>query len=413
MIEFQNLVVNEERIYNRLSRLAEFTSIEGEITRQTWTKAWYESTGYIRKEMEKEGLEVRMDGIGNVIGIYNPKNLKIKPVGIGSHLDTVVNGGAFDGAAGIMAGLEVIASIRENQIEVKRPIEIIAFAEEEGGIFGKGCLGSDYMIGKTPLDQLRANRNEEDENIVEILAKFGLSEEKFVKDHGWASEYYQAFFEVHVEQGPTLEANEKSIGVVQGVVGISRVHVTFIGEANHAGTTPMAVRRDASVAMADFVKEVWNHGQKMNGKLVATTGNIKIWPNQHNVIPGKSNIILELRGDNDDTIMSSMTLLKEKARDIAGRYDVDVEFSKDVYTPVIVFEKEVLEKLKHHTSGMKDVQDIFSWAGHDAKILAEKSDVAMLFVPSVGGVSHSPKEYSREEDLAKAVGILILTLAEI
>lgn len=403
-------MVRTYRIEEFLLRLSKCTSVKGELTRQTFSDAWEKAVSFVKKEMKDLGMETRIDGFGNLIGCYNPEKSLAKPIGIGSHIDTVINGGAYDGAIGIAAGLELVRRLKEENISLSYPIEIIAFAEEEGGVFGKGCMGSEYITGHTSLEQLDAFVNKSGKNLRECAAECSIEKEEYGKDYGWGKEYYQAFFEIHAEQGGFLEECGKKIGIVNGVVGIFRSEVTFYGEANHAGTTLMSRRKDAAVALAEYILESYRYGMSRNGKLVVTNGKVSLEPNQHNVVPGKATSVCEIRAEEDSEIQAAYSCLRTKGEQIAEIYGQKVFFSEPVYVIPIRFDDNLIKRLREITVKNENVMDIFSWAGHDAKLMSTVAPSVMLFVPSKNGMSHCPEEYSNPEDIALAVEILLQML---
>lgn len=402
---------DSKRIAGRLNILSKFTSVTGQITRRTYTKAYEDAVEYLNNEMKQVGLITRMDGIGTLIGTYNPLNLKTRPIGIGSHIDTVANGGAYDGAMGIIAGIELIQCISENNITLEKPIEIIAFAEEEGGVFGKGCLGSEYMTGNTSLDILEKLLSIEGNKTLKELAD-GVTFKKaaYPEDYGWAQDYYDTFYEVHVEQGKFLETAGKKLGIVQGVVGIMRNRIIFNGQSNHAGTTRMHDRLDASIAMAELVLEAHRLAHELSEHIVITCGKIDIFPNQHNVVPGKASMMIEMRGDNDEIVQNTLQTLQAQTQRIAEKHSLALEIGPSIFTPVKLFDSNTIASLETATQGERDVIPIFSWAGHDAKIMGSIVPSAMLFVPSRKGLSHCPEEFSDKNDIAIAVNTLLKTI---
>jgi len=400
-----------DRIRTRIQQLASFTGVEGQCTRRTYTPAFEDAVGYLTEEMVALGMVVRMDGFGNLIGRYDPLGSELPPIGIGSHIDTVADGGAFDGAMGIVVGLELIECLQESRTPPGSPVEIIAFAEEEGGVFGKGCLGSEYMTGNTSLEQLNTLVSiNGGKPLAELAGSLPFGKPDYGEDHGWAVGHYAAFYEVHVEQGMTLEQSGHTVGIVQGVVGIMRNRIVFTGQSNHAGTTRMADRFDASVAMAELVLETRRIGTELADKLVATCGKIDIHPNQHNVIPGKSAVVIELRGDDNDTVVSALERIRGKAKDVARDNGLHISIDPEAFTPVKLFDETALAALHTVTTGAGDVTPIFSWAGHDAKIMANVAPTAMLFVPSRKGLSHCPEEFSDAGDIARAAEILLAVI---
>ena len=307
------------RIGALLAQLSRITSVTGQITRQTFSNAWEDAVRVLAGEMEQLDMGVRMDGLGNLIGLYDPARSGRQPIGVGSHIDTVINGGAYDGAVGVAAGLELVQMYREAGICPRHPIEVIAFAEEEGGVFGKGCLGSEYITGNTPLEQLEALTDPQGLPLRTRADSTALQKPPFGSDYGWGRGHFRAFFEIHAEQGAVLEETGKHIGLVDGVVGILRSEVTFLGQPNHAGTTPMSRRRDAVAALAEFICRAYQYGLDRDGRLVVTNGKISVFPNLHNVVPGKAASVLELRAAHDEVLRQALDDLRCAALEVAGR----------------------------------------------------------------------------------------------
>lgn len=399
------MAADAKRIAEILEVLSSFTDVPGEITRPTYAHAWREALIYLAGEMRTVGMETRVDGAGNLIGRYNPGDATSAAVGVGSHLDTVRNGGAYDGAAGIAAGLELARRMHEEDFKPARPLELIAFAEEEGGVFSKGCLGSEYITGHTPLKLLSALTDAHNVDLPRRADACDLEKRPWGADYGWGRRSYAAFFELHVEQGALLERADKSLGVVEGVVGILRKTFTFIGQSNHAGTTPMDARKDASVALAEFILCAYRYGLSMTGRLVVTNGKISIQPNQHNVVPGSASTVLEMRAPSDPVIRAGISLIEQLARRIAHKYGQTVEITGETFTPAHMFDGALRDSLRD-AAPTELTMNLFSWAGHDAKLMALSTRAAMLFIPSVGGISHCPQERSDPRDIARGADLL-------
>ena len=384
---------NPERMLERIITIAGFTEEEGRITRRTYTKAWADAVRYVTKEMEAVGMSVRMDSFGNVIGSYNPGGSPNKPVGIGSHIDSVQNAGAYDGVAGVVAGLEIVSMLHENGINPSVPLEILATADEEGAICQKGYFGARFMAGNMEIEELLSYRDANGKNVEDLRKECGIFEDiPFGSDNGWAKGYYDQFYEVHVEQGSILENCGCDAGIVKGVVGIGRLFIDFIGESDHAGPTMMKGRHDAMVAASDFILKAWEVGQKHDGELVTTVARIHNYPNIHNVIAGKTSIVFDFRSSNDNLALAVSSEMKKYALSLKSKYGVEVMITQEVYTPVKKFTPSMVDSLQ--ALNIPNTMELYSWAGHDAKMFAEITDTAMIFMPSVGGKSHSPQEYT-------------------
>lgn len=384
---------DKERMQRRIDMIAGFTSEKGKITRLTFSKAWVDAVRYLQKEMESMGMTVRMDSFGNLIGNFNPGKSEEKPIGIGSHIDSVVNAGAYDGVAGIVVGLELVNMMYDAGITPKVPIEVLATADEEGTICQKGYFGGRFMTGNMTVEEYLSFRNIDGKNITDLQQECGLFQNtEFGCDNGWAKGYYSRFYEVHVEQGGVLEAEGKDIGIVKGVVGIGRLFIDFYGESDHAGPTVMKGRKDAMVAAADFILKAWEVGQKNSGKAVTTVARIQNSPNIHNVISGKTSIVLDYRSEDDDLAEEIKDTMKEYAYSMKEKYGVNVKITQEIYTPVKLFSQKLVQELRD--LHMHNSMELFSWAGHDAKAFSEIVDTCMVFMPSIGGKSHCPEEYT-------------------
>ena len=387
------MVSDPKRIERRLKAIAACTEESGKITRRTFSKAWEEAVAYVRGEMEDAGMTVRMDTFGNLIGRYDPAHSDQKPIGIGSHIDSVINAGAYDGVAGIVIGLELVSMLHENRVILSRPIEVLATADEEGAICQKGYFGGRFMTGDMTVAELLSYRDADGNNLTDLQSRCPeFSGRTFGSDNGWAKNYYHCFLEVHVEQGNVLESKGKDMGIVKGVAGIGRLVVEISGVSDHAGPTVMEGRRDALVAASDLVLKVWNDGQLHSGDLVATVGRMHITPNTHNVIPGHVELVIDYRSDRDVIAMAAAQRFKSYILDLEKNYGVKAEISREIYTPVKEFSPYLLRRLREMQ--VPNSMELYSWAGHDAKAFSEVTDTAMLFMPSVGGKSHCPEEFT-------------------
>lgn len=403
-------MTNANNIKEDLKKLAEFSEQEGQITRQTFSRAWEEALIWLKAKMEACDMQTQIDGMGNLIGTYEPLPTGAPPVGIGSHLDTVINGGAYDGALGIVCGLELIRSLRRDGIKLAFPIKLIAFAEEEGGVFGKGCLGSSYMTGKLSSESFAALYQKNGSSLAETIGKLSFELPRLGSDYGWAQNHFHAFFEIHAEQGPDMYENGIEIGLVDGVVGILRAEVTFMGQSNHAGTTVMSKRKDAAVALSDFVLRTYGYGIENDRKLVVTNGKISVFPNQHNVVPGMATTTMEIRAAEDCTIHKAYSYLSQIAHEVAEKYNMQMNITQTSYVKPVKFDDKLLSLATGVRQQNEKVISTFSWAGHDAKLMSSVCPGMMIFVPSKDGLSHCPEEYSSPKAAAQATDFLIRIL---
>lgn len=398
--------VNEQRIQTRIDDLARFGKDSlGRNNRIAFSEGDIKARSWFMELMKKAGLEVRIDFAGNIIGKRKGKKPSLKPIAFGSHIDMVPLGGNYDGCVGSVGALELIDVLNENRITTEHPLELIIFANEEGGTVGSLALAGEL----TPA--ALAHTSNSGITIGEGIKLIGgdPARVKEVKlNHGDLA----AFLELHIEQGGILEKENIQIGVVEGIVGIKWWEVSVQGFANHAGTTPMDMRKDALLAASRLVIAVNDAANSFDGKQVATVGKITAEPGAPNVIPGTVKMILEVRDLSADKIESIFNLIKQKSDSIAGSSGTTIGFqpmnvnTKPALTDKIIQDaiKRVAAKLGYSTKSMQ------SGAGHDAQEMALICPVGMIFIPSIGGISHSPKEFSTMEDMARGANVLLNTV---
>jgi N-carbamoyl-L-amino-acid hydrolase len=398
--------VNPERIKARLEALAEAgRTPEGGVSRVAFSEADILGRDIIMKMMRETGLSVRVDTAGNIIGRREGSVPGLRPIVIGSHADSVPNGGKYDGALGVVAGLECASVLRETGLVTRHPLEVVIFTDEEGGL-----IGSRAMAGRLAAKDLAAV-SQSDKTIAEGIAVLGGNPAKLSEAARKAGEI-AAYFEVHIEQGGTLEASGLPVGVVTGIVGIGRWEITIEGQSNHAGTTPMDQRRDALLAAAHLVVEVNRTVTGTPGRQVGTVGRMRVEPGAVNVIPGKVVMSLELRDLEEAKIRDLITRIRGAARTIAGRTGTRIGFAAlEELTPPAATDPRLREAIEAAAGELGlETMRLPSGAGHDAQSIAAIAPVAMIFVPSVGGISHSPFEYSRPDDIAAGTRVLLRAL---
>ncbi|MDP3486652.1 MAG: Zn-dependent hydrolase [Bacillota bacterium] len=398
-------MISIRRIYDRLEKLATFNSTPDQgITRLSFTPEDRQAREWFVAEAKRMGMEVRVDGAGNTFARMGGKG---KAILCGSHLDTVPHGGKYDGALGVVAALEVVETLYESGVVLKRPFEVVVWSDEEGARFGTGLLGSRAASGVLTEQELSTIRDKNGILLGEAMRPFAVGELESARLNG---EDYECYLEVHIEQGSRLIDEGYQVGVVEGIVGISRLIVTIKGQANHAGTTPMNKRRDALFGAAQVVLGVRGIGLKhMPG--VATVGQIKALPGAVNVIPGEVTLSIEVRDLNQDTID---TMVQEARKLVAGVCqesglqweDVLLKNSEPSLTD------EGLKKVMREEIEILQFKGLSlpSGAGHDAQSLALIMPAAMLFVPSIDGISHNPLEECRPEDIEAGVLALYKTV---
>ncbi|MBO0938476.1 Zn-dependent hydrolase [Fibrella sp. HMF5335] len=404
-----NLSINRQRIQTRLLELSKFGELpNGGIGRVAYSKADQEGRAYIIGLMKKAGLNVTIDFAGNIIGRRNGQNPALKPIAFGSHIDSVPNGGNYDGPLGSISGLELIETLNENKLVTKHPLELIIFANEEGGTVGSGALigkitpaalKSVTQSGLTIADGIRAIGGNPD-SLSRVVRKKGD---------------VAAFIELHIEQGGILMTENLQIGVVEGIVGIEHWDATIDGAANHAGTTPMNARRDALLAAAKLIVALNEVITSHEGRQVGTIGKIAAEPGAYNVIPGKVVLGVEIRDLSHDKIWMLFHEVEAKAREIAKTSETNITFvqSSIGVTPALTA-KPIQDKIIRAAKAMGlSYRYMQSGAGHDAQEMAQIAPVGMIFIPSVGGISHSPKEFSKGVDIGNGANVLLHTLLAI
>lgn len=406
VLQAQTPKVNQDRLENRIIELSKFgLQQNGETERVAFSDADVAAQKWVVQTLKDLGLEVYIDFAGNIIGKREGKVGSLKPISFGSHIDRVPNGGNYDGCVGSMASIEVLEILNENEIKTEHPLEIIIFSNEEGGVMGSRAIAG--HLGKAALKV----RNSTGFSMGEGIMRLGgdttrISEVARKKDE------IAAFLELHIEQGGTLEKENVQIGIVEGIVGLKWWEVEFTGFANHAGTTPMNARQDALLAAAKFIVAVNEVTNSMEGAQVGTVGKIQAKPGAPNVIPGKVVTSLEIRDLSSEVIEKVYDAIKKRGDDIAKASNVQIEFrpldtTADPAIMTAAIQDEIAtsaKKLGLSTTRMP------SGAGHDAQDMALITNTGMIFVPSKGGISHSPKEFTAAEDMANGANVLLHTI---
>jgi N-carbamoyl-L-amino-acid hydrolase len=401
--------VDAGRIEQRILELARFgANPEGGVSRVAFSDADIEGRRYVVFLMRAAGLDVRIDAAGNILGRRAGKAEGLPPILFGSHIDSVPEGGNYDGDVGVMAAIECAQVLDENGIATRHPLEIVVFTDEEGGL-----VGSRGMLGVLSPEAL------------EIVSHSGKTIRQGLRDIGGDPDHLEravrqagevaAYLELHVEQGAVLDADGIDIGIVQGIVGIEWWDVTLEGSANHAGTTPMDRRRDALLAAARLITAVNEVATGVPGRQVGTVGRIEAEPGAPNVIPGRAVMSLELRDLSMDKIDALYGRIAERARAIEAESGVKITFTPlDVTATAAPTDERIRRLIEESAEGLGLThRHMPSGAGHDAQEMARIAPVGMIFVPSVDGISHSPKEFTRPADMANGANVLLQTILRI
>ena len=384
---------------------------EGGISRFLYSKEWVEAQKYLEKEMENEGLEPHYDEVGNLFGTLKGSKYPNETILSGSHVDTVGNGGYYDGQYGIVAAFLAVKYLKEKHGQPLRNLEVLSMAEEEGSRFPYTFWGSKNIVGSAKKADVENITDFEGVPFVEAMRESGFD---FRDESKGMREDLIAFIEIHNEQGSVLESEKKSVGVVHSIAGQRRFNVELIGQANHAGTTPMGYRKDAVYAASQMIYEVISAAKKHGDPLVTTVGKIEVTPNVVNVVPGKALFTMDIRHTEKDVLVSFTEEVNGILKGIADENNVEVSINMWMDEDPVPMDKNIVDLMvKQCEENNLNYKLMHSGAGHDAQIFAPHVPTAMLFVPSRDGISHNPAEFTEPEDLAEGVKALIGALYEL
>jgi len=402
----RKLAISRERFLTRLDAINSIGRLaDGSCCRLALTDADREARDLVVSWMQELGLEVRIDRIGNILGI-RAGSQPGAPVMTGSHLDTVATGGPYDGTLGVVAGLEAIAILEEAGVATRRALAIGVFTNEEGVRFQPDMMGSLVYAGGLAVEQALQAVAPDGAVLGDELNRIG-----YAGDMRCGEIRPQAYVELHIEQGPILDQEGKVLGAVEDLQGISWQEVVVHGMANHAGTTPMRLRRDAGYCAARAAVFVRELAQRMGGTQVATVGALLLLPNLINVIARQATFSVDLRNTDDRLLQSAEQHLADFLRDLAQAENVTIETRRLVRTEPVRFDQSVLKAIESAVGDLgQPIRRMTSGAGHDAQMMARICPAAMIFVPSVAGVSHNPREFTAPEHLELGANALLHTL---
>jgi allantoate deiminase len=392
-----------QRVIDDCRALALFTEVPGNTTRTFLSPPTKDVHRFLRRRMEEIGMEVWVDAIGNLRGVYRGGPNASGRLLLGSHIDTVPDAGAFDGVLGVVMAVELVRALDGRRLDFD--VEVIAFSEEEGVRFGVPFLGSRALVGD--FDSALLQRiDAQGITMEQAIRDFGLGPRKIVE--GILDLRTFAYVEFHIEQGPVLdslgtETAGRHLGMVEAIVGQTRIELTFLGAANHAGTTPMNLRRDALAGAAEWLLAVEALARSAPG-MVATVGEIAARPGVANVVPGAATLSLDLRHASDDMRGVAVERLLSQAHDVAQRRGLTIEHTMRMQQAAVAMDPALADQLEAAVRATgSSAHRMVSGAGHDAMVMAAKVPAAMLFLPSPGGVSHHPDESVRAEDVQAAL----------
>lgn len=400
-----SLSVDGDRLMRRINSLAEISPIDGGGNcRLALTDDDKYGRDLLISWMKDCNLDVSIDAIGNIIGLWNIG--QGAPVMSGSHIDTVRTGGRFDGCYGVLAALEVIETCQQSGIKPSRPLAVGIFTDEEGSRFAPDMLGSLVYVGGMPLEQALGVVAIDGAILGEELLRIG-----YAGTTPCPGLIPHAFVELHIEQGPMLEANNVRIGAVTSVQGISWQEVVITGQSNHAGTTPMSLRHDPAYVAAEITVFVRNLAKQMGGHQVCTVGKIDIHPNLTNVVAAKATITLDVRNTDEILLQKAESQIADFFVGLAKSEGVKITTRQLARFEPVIFDERVIDCVEQIAKAQGNtVQRMPSGAGHDAQMLARVCPSGMIFVPSVKGISHNPSEFTETIDLIAGANILLHTM---
>jgi beta-ureidopropionase / N-carbamoyl-L-amino-acid hydrolase len=405
-----DLRIDGERLTRRLADLARLGGLPGGgVCRLALTDDDRLGRDQVVRWMRELGLAVTIDGIGNAVGV-RPGREAGPPVMMGSHIDTVRTGGPYDGNLGVMAGLEVVAALNDAGVVTRRPLAVAFFTNEEGSRCQPDMMGSLVYAGALPLERALATVGIDGTTVGENLARIGYAGDGPLGGPGQV----HAYVELHVEQGPVLEAEGFTIGAVEGVQGISWTELTLTGQSNHAGTTPMRLRHDAGYVAAEIAAFARRLARELGGHQVATVGFLTLSPNLVNVVANRAVMTVDLRNTDEAALQEAERRLLAFVEETAAAEGVKVarrslaRFEPVAFAPRLVARVEAIAKELGHS-----VKRLPSGAGHDAQILAAICPACMIFVPSVRGISHNVEEYTSPADIAAGANVLLRLVLEL
>ena len=382
---------------------------EGGISRPSFSPADLEAREWLKDRIQSAGLEYHVDGAGNIFGRIAGSG---KTVMAGSHLDSVINGGMFDGPAGVLAALECLRCIKDEGLGLKKPLEVAAFTDEEGNLTGD-FLGARAFTGTLNRDMLEKGLTQFGLPLADILTKTEFTLDSILAAHKDRPEI-AAFLELHIEQGPVLETEDKVIGIVSRIAGKNYWLCSFKGKASHAGTTPFELRQDAFLGLADFALKSTQYVATHHYGSMVTIGKASIHPGAFSIVPERVDFSLDFRSTSSETLDTMAKTIQSLAQDIAATRGLQFDFRIMDKTAPVEIPHSLQNLMEEFCSSFGySYLSMPSGAGHDAQILASVTDAAMIFIPCEDGISHSPQENIRWEDLEKGANLLLQTLIQL
>ncbi len=401
--------IDGDRLIGRLKELGSVGRDEaGRLTRLAGSDADRAGRDLLVAWLREAGLDVAVDRIGNVFGIWRPAGTPdVDAVLVGSHIDTVIDAGIYDGCTGVLAGLAVIEALQATNFQPAHPIAVAAFTNEEGVRYAPDMMGSLVHAGGLDLDAALASVGTDGSRLGDELQRIGYAGDR---EPGFLTP--RAYVELHVEQGPVLEREGVAIGAVDSLQGISWQEIVITGDANHAGTTPITMRRDAGYAAARVIAFLRERASASNTPTVATVGRIAFEPNAINVIPSRATFSVDLRDPDEDRLAEEEAALAAFLESLANGEGVGIETRRLARFSPVRFDAGIVAMIEAAARARGfSVRRMTSGAGHDAQMMARITPAAMIFVPSAGGISHNPREFTAEADVLAGAAVLLDVVA--
>ena len=391
-------------------RISTIGTHDGSVTRLAFSDADWETRSVIRQMMEKVGLIMRVDAFGNLIGRREGKNPQAPVVMLGSHIDSVPHGGNFDGIAGVLGAIEVVYCLNEMGYENYYPIEVVVFMAEESSRFGAATLGSRAFCGELSFDNLNQYKDKCGVTLAQAMKKRGIVPENI--SQAYYAGKVKAFLELHIEQGKVLETARNKIGIVTGIAAPTRLRIVIAGEADHSGATPMNMRKDALTAAAEIILKVEElAGREADNGSVGTTGIVKAEPGVMNVIPGRVELGIDIRGIVAESKQRIVRNLIDMSKCITSRRNVKVEVTTLVDEKPVSLSNNIICMLEGICQELTYPSMLMpSGAGHDAMHLASIAETGMIFIPCRGGISHNPAEWASIDDIVAGTNVLLAAI---
>jgi hydantoinase/carbamoylase family amidase len=411
-VPLQQITINKRRLLRDLNAVSRIgIGDRGSVTRLVFSIKELRSRQFLIHQMRQIGLQIHIDRIGNIFGRLVGAHAKNPALLVGSHLDTVVHGGKFDGTLGVIAALEAARTLKEHNIVLQSPVEVVCFVGEESSRFGYSTLGSSLIAGEVQGKDLAHAADAQGTKLEDILASMGIYRNNLRAMRRDPSTI-KAYLELHIEQGPILEAMKKPVGIVTSIAAPTRFRVVFTGQADHSGTTPMEMRRDALVAGSELIVAVekicrrYSHVER--GRVVGTVGAMKIEPGVINAIPGRAELSVDIRSISAAAKKRVVQLVQARIGEIARRRNIEAEILPLREEDPVPLDKRLVRLLKECCEVRNVAYEVMpSGAGHDAMQMAKITAAGMLFIPSRRGISHSPLEWSEPEDICLGAQLLL------